>query len=50
MICHALITRSLSCLVAPLGGEKKVKELEGEYDLSCLDNPFIKLPCGAVGG
>ena len=27
-----------------------VQELEGKHDLSCLDNPFIKLPCGAVEG
>ena len=49
MICHALITLSLSRLVATLSGEK-IKEFEGNYDFSCLDNPFIKLPSGAVGG
>ena len=23
-----------------------LKEFEGKYDLSCVDNHFIKLPCG----
>ena len=47
MICHALITLSLSRLVATLSGEK-IKEFEGNYDFSCLDILFIKQPCGEV--
>ena len=35
--------------MATLKGEK-IKEFDGKYNSSCLDNPFIKLPCGDVEG